>query len=464
MTRVVVVGGGLAGMTAALAAADGGADVVLLESRPRLGGATTSFRRGDLWVDNGQHVFLRCCTAYLAFLSRIGSAGDVTIQPRLDIPVLMSGGGRARLRRSRLPLPPPLHLAATLASYTAIPLGQRARVALTALQLGRVDVSSAAADTETFGGWLGRHHQSSRAIEALWSLVTVATLNTRPDEASLALAAMVFQTGLLADASAADIGLPLVPLGQLHGEAGLRALTDSGVQVRLGARVRDVADGSSSAGRFSVVTDEETLAADAVIVAVPHDVAAELLPAAVGAALATLEVSPIVNVHVVFDRVVLHEPFAALLDGELQWVFDRTAISGQARGQYLAASISAADHVIGLRTDELRARLLPQFLSAFPEASGAAVLDFFVTREPAATFRQSAGTAAHRPGAATGTPGLFVAGAWTATGWPATMEGAVRSGTMAARAALAGAAHVATTSPRSKSQSATGTDPEGARA
>ncbi len=439
MTRVVIVGGGLAGMAAALSAADGGASVALLESRPRLGGATTSFSRGGLAVDNGQHVFLRCCTAYRSFLARIGSAGDVDIQERLDIPVLLAGGGRARLRRSRLPLPPPLHLAAALATYRAIPARERPRLAVTALRLGRLDAGSARADEQTFGSWLAGHGQSPRAVAALWSLITVATLNTGADEASLALAAMVFQTGLLAEASAADIGMPRVPLGRLHGDAGLAALSAAGVDVRLRTRVRSV----SAATAFeppTVETDDETFAADAVILAVPSDVASWLAPAGVAPEAAALGVSPILNVHVIFDRPVTDLQFAALLDGELQWVFDRTAISGAPTGQYLAASVSAADALIGLRSEELRTRLLPQFLAAFPRAHGAEVLDFFVTREPAATFRQAAGTAPLRPDPATGHGGVHVAGAWTATGWPATMEGAVRSGTMAAQAALVAAA------------------------
>jgi squalene-associated FAD-dependent desaturase len=313
-----------------------------------------------------------------------------------------------------------------------------------------VDVTKAATDEETFGSWLARHGQSPRAVEALWSLITVATLNISPDEASLALAAMVFQTGLFGDAAAADIGLPGAPLGLLHGHAGAVALAAAGVDVRLGARVHSLVTGPT--GGPVVHTDDGGLEADAVILAVPHDVAAGLLPPGSTGAEA-LRMSPIINAHVVFDRRVLAEPFAALLGGDLQWVFDRTATSGLPSGQYLAASISAADALIGLRTHELRERLLPQFVAAFPAAASAQVLDFFVTREPAATFRQAAGTAKLRPGPVTATPGVYLAGAWTATGWPATMEGAVRSGTMAATAALAErAAH---DSP---------SDPEGARA
>lgn len=428
MTSVVVVGGGLAGITAALTAADAGATVTLLESRPRLGGATSSFRRNGLWIDNGQHVFLRCCTRYLALLERIGSRGGVTMQNRLDIPVVLASGGRARLRRSALALPSPLHLAGALASYQALSVVDRMRAVTAVARLGRLDPTDPAVDAQTFGDWLAKHGQSGRSIEALWSLVTVATLNTAVSEASLSLAAQVFQTGLLARADAGDVGMPALPLQELHGDASARALAAAGVDVRLGARVRRVA------GDLTVHLDEEVLYADAVIAAVPHDVAATLLPERVVARAAELGSAPILNVHVIYDRPVTSESFVAVL-GELQWVFDRTAISG-ARGQHLAASISAANELAGLPVKELRTRLLPQFTAAFPAAGSAGVSDFFVTREPAATFRQRAGTAVLRPGATTAVPGLFLAGAWTATGWPATMEGAVRSGESAAAAAL----------------------------
>jgi hydroxysqualene dehydroxylase len=165
-------------------------------------------------------------------------------------------------------------------------------------------------------------------------------------------------------------------------------------------------------------------------------VAAKVLPAGVLPAGGELDSSPIVNVHVVYDRKVLDRPFVAAIDSPLQWVFDRTAQSGLTDGQYIAVSLSAADRLVDLPVAELRARMLPALEALLPAARGAVLRDFFVTRERHATFRPAPGTARLRPAAATALPGLWLAGAWTATGWPATMEGAVRSGDTAAAGVL----------------------------
>jgi squalene-associated FAD-dependent desaturase len=422
---VLVVGGGLAGIAAALTAADAGASVMLLESRPTLGGATASFRRGDLAVDTGQHVFLRCCTEYLKFLDRIGMAGQVVIQPRLHIPVRRPGGEDAELTRSNAPAP--LHLASALLRYRHLSRAERLSAARAALAMKRLDPH--ALDTQTFAAWLREHRQSQRAIDRLWDLLCVATLNTPADKASLALAAKVVQTGLLERADAADIGVANLPLGELHGSAGRRALEQAGCTI-LRERAEQLLPGR-------VRTARQEISAGAIIVAVPHDVAARLLPTgAVATPLAALGVSPIINIHVVYDRRVMVEPMMAVVDSEIQWVFDRTTPSGLRSGQYLAVSLSAADEYVDTPAAALRDTFLPALAAVFPAACSAEVRDFFVTRERAATFRQHPGCVAFRPGTRTNVTGLFLAGAWTDTGWPATMEGAVRSGTTAARAAL----------------------------
>ena len=421
---VAVIGGGLAGITAALRCADGGARVTLFESRPRLGGLTHSFRRGELDVDNGQHVFLRCCTAYRGLLDRLGVTAGVTVQRRLAIPIAAPGRKRAWLRRDALPAP--LHLARSLAGYPPLSLAERLRFGAAALALRRVDLDAPATDAQSFGAWLTAHGQSRRAIETMWDLVGVATLNATADQASLALAAKVFQTGLLTEASAADIGWAVVPLGELHGTAGRRALSEAGVEVLTSvkvASVRPAAAGWEVDGRRF----------DQVVSAVPPDVASRILPLSRPFSLGT---SPIVNLHVVYDRKVLDEPFLAAIDSPLQWVFDRTRQSGLTHGQYIAVSLSAADDLIDVPVAELRARMVPALEALLPAARGAGLLDFFVTRERHATFRAAPGTARLRPPAATAFPGLWLAGAWTATGWPATMEGAVRSGESAAAGVL----------------------------
>jgi squalene-associated FAD-dependent desaturase len=435
--RICVVGGGLAGMAAALACADSGAEVTLVERRRRLGGATWSFRHNDLWFDNGQHVFLRCCTAYRAFLERLGVADRVRLQSRLDVPVIAPGGRTSRLRRSRL-LPAPAHLGRSLLTYRHLGIRDRLRLGPAALALRRVDVHAAETDQQTFGEWLTRHRQSAPARDALWDLICRPTVNLPATEASLALAAMVFQTGLLTDAAAADIGWASVPLGELHGAAGGRALERAGVEVLAGAPVTAVDRPSAGEPGFTVRVGDTRRAADAVVVAVPHTAVADLAPGLPGLAgvAEQLGVSPIVNVHVVYDRRVTDLELAAGVGTDVQFVFDRTASAGLDQGQYLAVSLSAADPYMDRPSDDVKAAVVAGLADLFPRARVARVVDALVSREPAATFRGAPGSRSARPQAKTSVPGLVLAGAWTATGWPATMEGAVRSGNAAARHAL----------------------------
>jgi hydroxysqualene dehydroxylase len=494
--RVAVVGGGLAGISAALACAASGATVTLFEKRSRLGGLTWSFSHDGLTMDNGQHVFLRCCTAYIDFLKQIGSWDDVELQERLDVTVLSESyrdrtdGGprntgaragarlagtseeleriaepvaaRAVLRRDRLPAP--LHLGRSLLRYGFVPLGVRARFAGAALALARMDLDDPALDQQTFASWLSQHGQSHAAISSLWDLICLPTVNLPAGQASLAMAAKVFQTGLLTDASGGDIGWSRVPLGLLHGERAAAALRRAGVDVRLGEpvlavepaspnqdrpsqdrpsqdRPRQDSHSTGPAGRgFSVRAANGSIAADGVVVALPHYCTEDVLPPGTlpgQCRPSRLASSPIVNVHVRFDRHVTRLPFFAGLGADAQWVFDRTASSGLGGpGQYLAVSISAADDYIGTRPEQLEAQVVASLRQLLPAAREARVVGTLVTREHQATFRAVPGSAADRAPTRTHIPGLVLAGAWTATGWPPTMEGAVRSGLNAARAVL----------------------------
>src|SRR5947209_7655006 len=433
--RVVVIGGGLAGIAAALQCAGAGASVTLVEVRRRLGGAAYSFEREGLRLDNGQHVFLRCCTAYRALLERLGSEPLVSLQRRLEIPVLRPGAKRAVLRRGRLPAP--LHLARALARYPHLTLAERSSAARAALALARLDPSEPALDRLTFGEWLAEHGQGPAAIGALWDLIALPTLNLPAAQASLALAAFVFRTGLLASASAGDIGFHAAPLGQTIDEPARRALERAGVEVKLGWRAQRL---WRAGGGFELEGGEGGLSAEVAIVALPHARAAALLapllPRLAGE-LARIESSPIINLHVVYDRTVCREPFAAGVATPVQYLFDRTASAGVSAGcQYLAVSLSAAEREMTMSVPALRERYLPALEQLLPHARGASVERFLVTREHAATFRAAPGVGALRPPARTTLPGLLLAGAWTDTGWPATLEGAVRSGQAAARVAL----------------------------
>ena len=489
--KIVVIGGGLAGLTAAIALSEVGADVTLAEARPRLGGATTSFSRGGLMVDNGQHVFLRCCVAYRGLLARLGMTGAVSLQDRFDVTVL-APGGRARLRRTALP--GPLHMGQALMGYRFLTRAQRLRVARAALAMAALNPAKPELDRQRLGDFLAAHGQDERTRRLLWDLFTVSALNVNGDDANLSLAATVVKTALLGARDAADIGVPSVPLGVLHGQAAGALLARLGAQVRLGAKVAAIEvlpggpgprfrvrlagrrggdgppDGAApdgagldGAGLDGAGLDGagEVIEADGVVLAVPSAVAARLAPAGtvsmsgvntgtVGEPTATgngpgppgqpgpeqwqeLATSPIVNVHVIYDRRVTRLPFAAAVDSPVQWVFDRTGPSGLRSGQYLAVSLSAADGYVDVPAPALRERFLPAMADLFPAARDARVTDFFVTRERRATLRQVPGCERLRPGAATALPGLALAGAWTDTGWPDTMEGAVRSGLNAVR-------------------------------
>jgi len=387
-------------------------------------------------------------------LDRIGSAGDVTLQDRLDITVIRPSatpGGApvtGRLRRSALPAP--LHLVGALGRYPHLQLRDRLALgravwALRALRLGEPSL-----DRETFGAWLAARGQSSAAVAALWDLITVPTVNLPAAEASLAMGAKVFQTGLLRRSDAADIGWSRVPLGRLHGERAAQALARAEVKVRRGVRVLSIEARDGPQPRWVVRTGSEgggpgtsALEADAVVVAVAHPEAAAVLPT--GALphqdrLADLGQSPIIDVHLVFDRPVMALPFVAAVGSPLQWIFDRTASSGMPAGpgapQYLAASLSSARDLLGRLPGDLGSWAVAELARLLPAVRQARLVDTLVTKERAATFAAVPGTAALRPPARTLHPGLAVAGAWTDTGWPATMEGAVRSGHAAAAAVL----------------------------
>jgi squalene-associated FAD-dependent desaturase len=443
--KAVVIGGGLAGITAAIALAKGNHEVTLLETKPRLGGATMSFSRDGLVIDTGQHVFLRCCTAYRGLLDRLGMAAHAPIQPRFDVTVL-APGKQAALKRRRIPAP--LHMLPALLGYPFLNFSERMRLALAALAFRRLDEHDQKTDDLSLGDWLAAHGQDERTRRVLWDLFSVSSLNVPGDDASLALAAVVVKTGLLGDADAADIGVPALSLGELHGAAAQRLLGRLGATVRLQAKVASIEPkgeqflirlaGEEGTDAASRAPDEPgVLLADAVVLAVPHEQAAKLvppgaLPAETVDGWAGLGAAPIVNVHVIYDRKVMEAPFAAGVDSPVQWVFDRTRISGMHErgdvGQYLAISLSAADEYANRTVAELREQFVPALAELLPAAREATVTEFFVTREKRATFRQVPGTAKLRPRASTDLPGLVLAGAWTDTGWPDTMEGAVRSG------------------------------------
>jgi squalene-associated FAD-dependent desaturase len=446
---VVVIGGGLAGITAAIELADAGRAVTLIERRPWLGGATCSFIRRGLTIDNGQHAFLRCCTAYRALLARLGVAGSCSVQDRLDLTVVdcAAPGGPAQARVRRSALPAPAHLARSLAGYRLLSAGERLKVAGVAVALQFTD--SLAGDGRSLAGWLAGHRQDEQARANLWDWLCLAALNVAPEHADLALAASAIRTAVLAARENADIGVPAVPLSGLHGGAAVALLGSIGVTIRLGVRAAAVQSGVASGYLVKAVSAEpgpsaaapdavpggiaRDVRADGVVLAVPPGEAAALAPAALAGEAARwslLRSSPVVSVHVIYGSRVTRLPFAAVAGSPVCWVIDKSDAAGLQAGQYLAASIPAADEYVDMPAAQLREHVLPVLDRVFPTAAGASIEDFFVTRERRATIRHEPGTRQLRP--AFGLPGLAIAGAWTDTGWPDTMEGAVRSGRSAA--------------------------------
>src|SRR5581483_5646084 len=371
--RIAVVGGGLAGITAALECADAGADVTLYEGRPWLGGATFSFRRNGYLLDNGQHVALRCCTEYRRLLATLGTERQLELQPRLRIPVVDAVGRTATF--SRTGLPAPLHLAGALLRFRHLSPLERAAAVRGVLALQRLDLDDPGLDDVAFGPWLRARGQSARAVERLWNLIALPTLNLQADDASLALAAFVFRTGVIDESDACDLAVPTVSPSTLHGDAARTALRARGVHVRLRTKV------------------------DRVRAAVPHHVAPGILPDGIVDVAATerLGLSPIVNVHLHYDRLVLESSFAAILASPPLWVFDRTASSGAEGGQLLSLSISGADDDLPHSRAQLVDRSVATLARALPRARAATLLDATVTREPAATFRGAPGSARLRP-------------------------------------------------------------------
>ena len=440
-SRVAVVGGGVAGITAACRLAERGARVTLLESHRRLGGATYSFVRegpdggGAVEADNGQHVMLGCYTRYRALLRLLGSEDRLVLQDDLRIPVLVPG--RAAVVLEAPALPAPAHAIAALMGFRALDLRERLGAVRGAAALARLDPADPAVDEQSFGGWLRRHGQGERAREEFWGLFCRAALNTEVDAASLALAAMIVRTAFLTGGrEAARIGIPAGSLDELHVGPAARFLAGQGAEVALGAPVRGLAPaGAGWQVHWDSGGEGRDGGFDAVVLAVPADAASRLLPPGAvddPGALAALGASPIVNVHLHLDRPVLEEGFVAVSRSPLSWIFDRTGQVRAGGGQYLSMPLSAAAEWVDLPAADIRRRVLSALADVLPRTREARVLDLFVTRERRATFRQSPGSAALRPPPRTGLPGLVLAGAWTATGWPDTIEGAVRSGEAAA--------------------------------
>jgi squalene-associated FAD-dependent desaturase len=402
--RIAVVGGGLAGLSAALELVDAGHEVVLHEARPTLGGAVQTLpeREGDPPPppDNGQHIALGCFTAYRKFIERIGKAGALRREP-LRLPVIDEQGRAATIGPG-----------VRLLEYSHLPLGSRFGIGRVALRIR--SLIPAQHRDETFADLLRRLGQGQKEIDRFWDVFVRPALNLPSEEAGADYGIFTVKTAFFGGRGASDLLLPTEPLGEMHGEAAGRALDAAGADVRLESRVESL----------------DQVEADAVIVSVSDIEAGRLLAMEPPG----LEPSPIVSVHLLFDRSLLRHRLAALLDSPAHWVFDRGALTGHkppGGGQYLTVVSSGVPDLL-----EIRGRALVDTMAdALRDRLGDAELLWSrVSREPRATFAARPGTRTIRWPMTTSRENVYLAGAWTASEWPATMEAAVRSGVAAAGA------------------------------
>jgi len=444
---VIVVGGGFAGLSAAVRLSRDGARVLVLEARSRLGGRATAFtdrETGEL-VDNGQHVLLGCYTETFAFLQEIGAIENVRVQPQLAITMIERSGRRSRLECPDLP--PPLHLLAGVLDWDALAWRDRLSVLKMRgpLRLARRALTSdshtlAASPGETVEQWLIRNGQTNRIRELLWDPLALAALNQPPVQAAAPPFARVLAQMFGDDPRAAAIALPIKPLHLMYAEPAREYIERRGGRVALGttATVRFPGAGPPTVHGGGGVWEPA-----AVIAAVPWRVLSDLIvesPPALGVVLANakkMDACPIVTVNLWFDRPVLDEPFVGLPGRVMQWVFDKRAVFGadERRTSHLSLVSSGASAVLRLDNDALVAMAHGELLDALPAARAARLNRATVIREPNATFSLAPGQPP-RPDTATPVPHLFLAGDWLATGLPATIESAVRSGHAAADAAI----------------------------
>jgi squalene-associated FAD-dependent desaturase len=441
---VVLVGAGFAGLSAAVRLAAGGARVLVLEARSRLGGRATAFTdaaSGEL-VDNGQHVLFAGYHETFEFLRRIGAESHVWTQPVLSVPYVDKAGRPTTLACP--PLPAPFHLLAAVLDWDA--LSWRERLAVLRLAPGlraarrffvHRSAEPPARPEETVDHWLARHGQPPRLRELLWDPLAVAALNQPPEEAAALPFVRVLHDLFAGRAGDAAMVLPARPLHLMYAEPARAFLESRGSEVRTGVQARiDI----SRAGSAVVTCGAEVLSPCAVVVAVPWFALRSVLQPGPSSALAPLVEAaeamascPIVTVNLWYDRQVLGTAFVGLPGRTFQWVFDKQFILGGG-ASHLSLVSSGAGAILRLSNDALTSLAAREVAAALPAAAKARLTRATVVREPRATFSLAPGQPP-RPGTATPIANLFLAGDWIETGLPGTIESAVVSGHRAAAAA-----------------------------
>jgi squalene-associated FAD-dependent desaturase len=439
---VAVIGGGLAGLAAAAALCECGLHVEVFESRRRLGGRAGSYRDGtsDAWIDHCQHVGMACCTNLIDFCRRTGIERYFR---RYDTLHFFGPDGRRYDFRGSRRLPAPLHLAPALMGLKYLSLADRIGIGRAMVRLARespVDSS----DRPTIGQWLRQQKQSAAAREQFWEVVLVSALGETLDRASLPAARKVFVDGFMVHRRAYCIDVPTISLHELYDGRVADWLRSRGAAIHLGQAVMQLEQATPAGWRLSFA-GEEPQTFDYVVVAVPWRAAAPLLSGSLAAVpqleqAATFGASPITGVHLWFDREVLDVPHGVLIGRLAQWVFRREFARDEAQAdaarQYCQVVISASRTLAGREKREIVEEVVADLASIWPAAREARLLDWKIVTEKEAVFSVTPGLDRFRPSQKTALGTLALAGDWTATGWPATMEGAVRSGHAAAEAIL----------------------------
>jgi squalene-associated FAD-dependent desaturase len=438
LRSVTVVGGGLAGLSAACALAEEGYDVNLLERRPYLGGRASSYEHpgtGEV-IDNCQHVLLGNCTNLIELYQRLGASASIRWFDRIT---LLEPGGRASVLRASA-LPAPFHTMPSFLSAQAFSLADKLAIA----RGMRAFVRSIPADSgENFQDWLRRHGQTSRAIERFWKPVLVSALNEDLDRMSVRYAGQVIRLSLLRSPGAGRMGIPSIPLSELYNQA-IGYIEQRGGRVKL----RTAAEGfcwSEKSQQWAVMAQKESFSSDAIIFALAFEGLSKLLadmPQAPGvdllaAHLGRFEHSPITGIHLWFDLEISELEHAMLLDRTIQWMFHKSRLQPAkrgAKGSYVELVVSASKSMIALERQQIVDLAVRELAEFFPAVREAKLIKAAVVKEVRATYSILPQLDLIRPTAISPWPRVFLAGDWTATGWPATMEGAVRSGYLSAEA------------------------------
>jgi len=460
-STVAVVGGGLAGMAAAVALRERGFGVELFEGQKRLGGRAGSFFDPEIHrpVDFSQHVSMGCCINLADFCRRIGAAE--CFRRYGEFHFFGPDGTQCRFASSSW-LPAPLHLVPGLMRLRYLTLGERLKIARTMRRLAKclsenvlpsprlrgegpgVRALDRSDRREAIGQWLRRQGESDRAIERFWSPVLVSALSETLDRASPAAAQKVFVDGFLASRRAYELEVPQVPLDEIFNRRAAGRLREHGVQVHLGRRVSQI-DGNARRAAAIVLSGGTRRQFDFVVVAVPWHRAGSLfshamlsvLPELAGAQ--NIRPAPITAVHLWFDRPITRLPHAVLIGKMSQWVFNSgSSVSTEAEtpGHYCQVVISASHELAGRSRRDVLAEVQRDLQAVWPDAGAAGLLHWRIATQAAAVFSVRPGLDRFRPAQQTPIENLMLAGDWTATGWPATMEGAVRSGYLAAEGVL----------------------------